>query len=124
MQIGEITGRTQALIACKNGVWLPGTFFAHFFKDFDFAIRHFQVYQAEFGKFEIRVVPTARYNTSIAFEMLEGLHRYTSPDTEIDLIVVSDIPMERTGKRTPVISKVGQDYQLLPPGKLQTRLKN
>jgi len=124
MQIGEITGRTQALIACKNGVWLPGTFFAHFFKDFDFAIRHFQVFQAEFGKFEIRVVPTARYNTSIASEMLEGLHRYTSPDTEIDFIVVSDIPMERTGKRTPVISKVGQDYQLLPPGKLQTKLKN
>jgi phenylacetate-CoA ligase len=122
MQIGEITGRTQALIACRNGVWLPGTFFAHFFKDFDFAIKHFQVYQAEFGEFEIRVIPTARYSPAIAAEMLEGLHRYTSPETVIDFKVVSEIPMERTGKRTPVISKINQDYQLLPSNKLQRDL--
>ncbi len=113
MQIGEITGRTQALVACSNDVWLPGTFFAHFFKDYDFAIRHYQVFQAEYGSFELRIIPTARYNNNIEEQIITELQKYTSAKTSIQVKLVNEIPMEKTGKRTPVISLVSQDYQSL-----------
>jgi phenylacetate-CoA ligase len=122
MKIGEITGRTQALVACKNDVWLPGTFFAHFFKDYDYAIKHYQIYQEEFGKFDVRIIPTARYNEQIAATIVAQLHEYTSPNTEINIRIVDEIPMERTGKRTPVISKVSQDFQKINPGKIKSRI--
>ena len=44
-RIGEIQGRTQAIVFCANGKWMPGTFFAHFFKDHEDVIRFFQIEQ-------------------------------------------------------------------------------
>jgi phenylacetate-CoA ligase len=112
-QIGEITGRTQALIACSNGVWLPGTFFAHFFKDYDFAIRHYQVYQRDLQGFEIRVVPTAQYTDLIGQKIIQALLVYAGNETKIQIDLVVEIPLLRTGKRTPVISDVRQDFQTI-----------
>jgi phenylacetate-CoA ligase len=122
MQIGEITGRTQALVACSNGVWLPGTFFAHFFKEYEFAINQYQVYQEFIGKFEVRIIPSARYNESVQSNILSALHHYTSKKTDIKFIIVSEIPMEKTGKRTPVVSKVSQEFQFIKPGNIVRKL--
>jgi phenylacetate-CoA ligase len=110
-QIGEITGRTQALIACKNGVWLPGTFFAHFFKDYDFAIRHYQVMQEKVGGFEVRVVPNYQFNESLEGKIIRELHTYAGQETLIKVVLVDEIPLLKTGKRTPVISRVPYDFQ-------------
>jgi phenylacetate-CoA ligase len=120
-QIGEITGRTQALIACKNGVWLPGTFFAHFFKDYDFAIRHYQVVQETIDGFEVRVVPNPQFNQSIESEIIRELHTYTGQGTQIKVVLVDEIPLLKTGKRTPVISKVPYDFQDIGENNLITR---
>jgi phenylacetate-CoA ligase len=122
MMIGEITGRTQALIACSNEVWLPGTFFAHFFKDYEFAIKQYQVYQEEVGVFDVRIIPTSRYNETVEKQILASLQVYTSTQTLITIILVSEIPMEKTGKRTPVISRVSQDFQSLKPGGVKTKI--
>ena len=46
-RIGRIEGRTQAIVHCADGTWLPGTFFAHFFKDYEHAIRFFQIHQSQ-----------------------------------------------------------------------------
>ena len=110
-QIGMISGRTQALVLCQNGVWLPGTFFAHFFQDFQFAIQHFQIIQEVSGAFRINLIPTPRYTPEIESEIRHGLSRFTGSSTTIEFVQVKEIPMERTGKRTPVISKVSVDFQ-------------
>ena len=109
--IGQITGRTQALIGCMNGVWLPGAFFLHFLKDFDYAIKHFQVFQDKLGFFEIRVVPTSLFSSQIASEITAGLLFYAGKETNISLKLVEEIPLVRTGKRTPVISLLNKDFQ-------------
>jgi phenylacetate-CoA ligase len=116
--IGEITGRTQALIGCMNGVWLPGTFFAHFFKDYDFAIKHYQIYQEKYGSFLVRIVPTALLNSSISNEIILGLKAYTGQETTVTFELLSEIPLVRTGKRTPVISLLDKDFQDIKPGEL------
>ena len=109
-RIGRIEGRTQAIVYCANGAWIPGTFFAHFFKDYDDAVRHFQVYQEEPGAFVLRVVPTEGYRDERAEAMLEHLAEYVG-DTEVSLELTDTIPMVRTGKRSPVVSLVRNDFQ-------------
>ena len=116
--IGEITGRTQALVGCRNGVWLPGTFFAHFFKDFDFAIKHYQIYQETHGSFSVRIVPTSLFNPTISKEIAQGLKTYTGEETEIMFEILNEIPLVRTGKRTPVISLLNKDFQDIKPEEL------
>ena len=77
-RIGRIEGRTQAIVHCANGAWLPGTFFAHFFKDHDDVVRQFQVYQERAGEFTLRVVPGEAYSEAAVRGMLSdlaGVHR-------------------------------------------------
>ena len=48
-RIGRIEGRAQAVIVGANGNYLPGTFFMHYFKDFDYIVRQFQIIQQDVG---------------------------------------------------------------------------
>lgn len=107
--IGEITGRTQAMIGCANGVWLPGGFFGHFFKDYEYCIKHYQVVQEEFGAFVLKIVTTHQFTQVSKEEILESLHKYAGLETKIDVEIVTEIPLVRTGKRSPVISKLRPD---------------
>lgn len=109
-QIGEIRGRTQALIHCENGRWLPGTFFAHLFKDLESTIRSFQVVQEEEGSFEVRVVPNGVWGGMAEEAVLLALEPYVGK-TIVRVVPVSEIRLSETGKRTPVISKVRVDFQ-------------
>jgi phenylacetate-CoA ligase len=119
--IGKITGRTQALVACSNGVWLPGTFFAHFFKDFDYAIKHYQVFQEEFGSFEIRVVPNPQFSSQVSEVIVHELQKYAGNMTTIRFKIVESIPLVKTGKRTPVISLLRKDFQTITNSMIETR---
>lgn len=108
--LGRIEGRTQALVFCSNGRWLPGTFFAHFFKDFDFAIRFFQIHQDNPGEFNLFIVPAAGWNQA-AWNSIESRLREFIGSTQVSINVVESIPMTLTGKRTPVVSTVKVDFQ-------------
>ena len=119
-QIGKIYGRTQALVYCLNGVWLPGTFFAHFFKEYDFAIKHFQIYQADESGFVLRLVTDQHFVAELGDQIIFKLKRFTGEKTNITIERVENIPLVITGKRTPVISKLRVDYQGIG-GSLLTR---
>lgn len=112
--LGRIEGRTQALVFCANGRWLPGTFFAHFFKDFDFAIRFFQIHQEIAGEFTLFIVPAAGW-TPAAWKSIEDQLREFIGSTHVIVEIVESIPMTLTGKRTPVVSSVKVDFQGLTP---------
>jgi phenylacetate-CoA ligase len=118
-QIGEITGRTQALISCSNGVWLPGTFFAHFFKDFDFAIQHYQVFQETQEKFTLRIVPQSQFTKEIRNKIIDELKVFAGQNQVIEIALVDEIPLLKTGKRTPVISEVRIDFQQIDGSKIR-----
>ena len=109
-RIGRIEGRTQAIVHCSNGTWIPGTFFAHFFKGHESCIRFFQIYQVRKSEFELRFVRGANFTQSSFEEMLEDLRQYVG-DTHIEVIQVDEIPMVRTGKRSPVVSLISEDFQ-------------
>lgn len=109
-RIGAIQGRTQALVHCANGRWLPGTFFAHFFKDYSHSVRHFQVVQNAAGSFKTRIVPGEFWNDATWNEIVAALRPFVGPTT-LEFELVDQIPLLLTGKRTPVISSVEVDFQ-------------
>lgn len=110
LRIGEIAGRSQAIVHCANGVWIPGTFFAHFFKDYESVVSFFQIEQTEKGKFLLKLVAGAEFSESALAEMILNLRRYIG-DTQIEIRRVTEIPMLKTGKRSPVVSSVIEDFQ-------------
>jgi phenylacetate-CoA ligase len=110
-RVGRIEGRTQAIVHCADGTWLPGTFFAHFFKDYEYAVRFFQVEQTEAGAITLRLVRNARFTDHALAELLDGLRHFTGETTVIDVEFVDEIPLGTTGKRAPVVSEVAFDFQ-------------
>jgi phenylacetate-CoA ligase len=110
--IGPIQGRTQALVHCANGRWLPGTFFAHFFKDFSHAIRHYQIEQRTRGAFTIRIVPGDFWSVVNRDTILTALRPHIGSSV-VEIELVDRIPLLETGKRTPVVSSILVDFQNL-----------
>lgn len=110
LRIGEIAGRSQAIVHCANGVWLPGTFFAHFFKDYESIILFFQIEQSRKGSFILKLVDGPNSSESAQAQMMLNLRKYVG-DTQIEIHKVAEIPMLRTGKRSPVVSTVSEDFQ-------------
>jgi phenylacetate-coenzyme A ligase PaaK-like adenylate-forming protein len=112
--IGSIEGRLQAIILGANGRYLPGTFFAHFFKDYDHIIRQYQVVQEEKGAIRLLVVKGARFEQSAFDGVLNELHRYVGANMEIQVEFHDSIPMVRTGKQQGSLSRL--DLRVAEPG--------
>tara|TARA_Y100000590_G_C15745087_1_gene1021678 strand:+ start:2396 stop:4570 length:2175 start_codon:yes stop_codon:yes gene_type:complete len=112
-RIGNIIGRTQAIVICKNGTCLPGTFFAHFFKDYSNFIAHYQVVQNEIDALNINCVTLDMYNHDFEKFLSKELQKYTGKDMVINFKKVKEIPLLETGKRTAVISNINYNFHNL-----------
>jgi phenylacetate-CoA ligase len=102
--IGAVQGRTQAIIIGENGTFLPGTFFAHFLKDFGHVVRQFQVVQERLGAIRFKVVKGPRFSVASLDEILATFRRYLGEGMEIDVEFADHIPLGRTGKHHHSVS--------------------
>jgi phenylacetate-CoA ligase len=112
-RLGRIEGRVQSLIVGAEGRVIPGTFFAHLFKDYDYAVRQYQIVQDEPAALTLKVVKAARFDEAVFAEALRELRHYLGEGTRIEVEFVEHIPMVRTGKRQATLSKVKIDFQEL-----------
>lgn len=110
-RIGAIQGRVQSIIQGTDGRYVPGTFFAHSLKDFDYAIKRFQVVQDAPGAIELRVVKGGRYSDDVLDEVKALIRRYLGEGLRIDVELVEGIEMVRTGKRLASVSRLPIDFQ-------------
>jgi phenylacetate-CoA ligase len=109
--IGDIEGRVQSIILCENGTYLPGTFFSHFFKDYDYMIKQYQVIQNDKGKITLTIIKAPRFDTRNFETCLTLLKTYLGINTIISLNFVDTIPLIKTGKHQSVISTLKIDFQ-------------
>jgi phenylacetate-CoA ligase len=112
-RIGAIEGRVQAIIVGSNGSYVPGTFFAHMFKDYDHIIRQYKVIQEVKGSIILQIVKANRFTESGFNNILSTLRDFLGQETNIEIQFLEDIPMVRTGKQQGSISKVAFDFQTL-----------
>jgi phenylacetate-CoA ligase len=118
--VGNIEGRIQSIIQGTDGRYVPGTFFAHFLKEFDHAIQRFQVVQDRPGAMSFRVVKADRFSDSVLEEILGTFRKYLGDDMQIDVEYVDRVEMIRTGKRLMAVSKLGVDFQRGAPRRVET----
>lgn len=109
-QVGKIQGRTQAIVHCQGDLWMPGTFFAHFFKDFDSLISQFQIFQEVRGSFTLKYIRGNDFTENGMTHLLSKLKEYIG-ETAVLLEEVNEIPLLTTGKRSPVVSLINDDFQ-------------
>lgn len=118
-RIGKIEGRVQAIIAGTNGNYVPGTFFAHLFKDYDYAIKQYKVIQEKPGGMTLQIVKALRFDEKTFGKIISTLHEFLGNDMTIDVEFHESIPMVRTGKQQGSISRLTFDFQ-----RLNTSLKS
>ena len=112
-RLGRIEGRIQAMIVGAHGAVVPGSLFPHLFKDYDYAVRQFQVVQEEPARILLKIVKASRFDDQIFDELLAKLRSYLGPDMRIDVAFVDAIPLVGTGKRQTTLSKVPIDFQVI-----------
>jgi phenylacetate-CoA ligase len=114
-RIGEIQGRVQSIIQGTDGHFVPGTFFAHALKEYDYAISRFQVVQEEVGAIKLRVVKAPRYSDDTLDEIKALIRRYLGEGLRIEVTFEEHIEMVRTGKHLASVSKLPVDFQRRAP---------
>ncbi|MBI5538214.1 MAG: glycosyltransferase [Deltaproteobacteria bacterium] len=114
-RIGNIEGRVQSIIQGTDGRYLPGTFFAHYLKDFDHAFKLYQVVQERPGAMTFKVVKGSRYSDDVLQEVLRTFRSFLGEDMTIEPEFVENIEMVRTGKRLASVSRIPIDFQKNAP---------
>ncbi|GMV14727.1 MAG: glycosyltransferase [Polyangiaceae bacterium] len=114
-RIGAIQGRVQSIIQGSDGQYVPGTFFAHYLKELDYAIKRFQVVQERAGHITFRVVKGGRFSQDVLDEVLAEFRKYLGERLQVDVEFVDDIALVRTGKHVAAISKIPVDFQASAP---------
>ena len=118
-RLGPIEGRVQSIIQGADGRYLPGTFFAHYLKEFDHAIKKFQVVQEERDAMVFRVVKGGRYSDDVLAEVLQTFRDYLGQSMKITVEFVDEVAMVRTGKRLASVSRLGIDFQKAAPAAIR-----
>ncbi len=114
-RIGDIQGRVQSIIQGTEGHFVPGTFFAHALKEYDYAIKRFQVVQDQPGAINFRMVKGSRYSDETLEEVKALIREYLGDKLVINVDFVDQIEMVRTGKHLASISKLPIDFQKKAP---------
>ena len=114
-RIGEIHGRVQSIIQGTDGRYVPGTFFPHLLKDYEYAIERFQIVQDAPGAITFRVVQGGRYSEDVLQEVLGVIREHLGDDLAIRVEQVEKVEMVRTGKRMTSISNLQIDFQQHAP---------
>lgn len=110
-RIGAIEGRVQSIVRGVNGAYLPGSFFAHYLKELDHAIRRYQIVQERPGELLFRVVRGPRCSDDDIAEAVATMRRYLGASMVIEVQTVPSIELLPTGKHNAVLSKIPIDFQ-------------
>lgn len=111
-KIGVIFGRTQTLIRSYNGVYMPGLFFAHLLKDFDYMIKKYEIEQLSITDIVLRVVPNTRFqHGDFQKKVTPILKKYLGSQVVIRIFCVDALSTTNTGKYMDCISRLDYDFQ-------------
>ena len=117
--IGEVEGRVQSIIQGTDGQYLPGSFFAHYLKDFDHAIQRYQVIQERPNAITFRVVKGGRYSDDVLQDILATFRRLLGRDLRIDVEFADAVEMVRTDQGVATLSRLKVDFQKQAPSRLR-----
>jgi len=102
----RVIGRVQGVVLGTNGRYVPATFFAHFFKEYEYAVLRYQVVQESRDRADLRIVRKSRFTHTTEAEIRRALAEVLGADMTIRFEFVDTLPLGRTGKAQTVISTI------------------
>lgn len=102
--IKKVVGRKPVAIRGANGVFMPGTFFPHYFKDYE-DIGFFQVIQEKLNSILIKLVPSheGSIKKSTIEKIQSDMYKYFGTGTELIIEEVAKIPLTKVGKKPQAV---------------------
>jgi phenylacetate-CoA ligase len=105
-RIGRIQGRIQAIIIGTKNRFVPGTFFARLFADYDHIVKQFQVAQEQPGSITLNLVKGPLFEEAELEPVLSEIRKHLGGDVLININCVDAIKLGHTGKRQHSLSTV------------------
>lgn len=104
--IERVIGRLQSVVLGTNGRYLPATFFAHFFKEYEYAVARYQVVQEARDRLDVRIIRRSRLTKQTEEEIRRALADVLGHDMTIRIELVQTLELGRTGKAQSCICKI------------------
>lgn len=104
--IERVIGRTQAVVLGSNGRYVPATFFAHFFKEYEYAVARYQIVQEVQDQLQVRIIRKSRFTKETEADIRRGLAEVLGQDMGMQFEFVDTIPLGRTGKAQTCLCKI------------------
>jgi len=104
--IERVIGRLQSVVLGSNGRYLPATFFAHFFKEYEYAVARYQVVQETRDRIDVRIIRRSRFTKHTEEEIRRALAGVLGQDMTIRIELVETLELGRTGKAPSCICKI------------------
>jgi phenylacetate-CoA ligase len=104
-RIRSVTTKAEDVVVTPDGRVISASVLTHPFKPLD-GLRKSQIIQETVNHVVVKIVPAASLSDADRQQLLDGLQTRLGPDVRIEIVVVDDIPPERSGKYRWVISKV------------------
>ncbi len=102
----RVIGRLQSVVLGTNGRYLPAAYFAHFFKDYEYAVARYQVVQEARDRLDVRIIRKSRFSQHTEDEIRRTLAEVLGQDMTIRFEFVDRLELGRTGKAQSCICKI------------------
>jgi phenylacetate-CoA ligase len=103
--IEEILGRSVSTLITPEGVPIHGWFFGWLMIEFGEAIKQYKITQVSRTNIEVLIVPGTHFTENI-IQKIQVLAYAKCKDWKIDIKIVDEIPVSKSGKRIFIESKV------------------
>jgi phenylacetate-CoA ligase len=102
----DVIGRSLDMIKTPEGRFVPGEFFPHLMKEFNW-IKQFQVIQESLDNLAIKIVKNGLSDNGQLNFLQDEIKRVLGQRMNIDIQFVDEIPLTKSGKFRVTISNIG-----------------
>jgi phenylacetate-CoA ligase len=99
----SVEGRILDCIRTPENKIIPGELFPHYLKDFP-GIEKFQVIQEKLSSLIVKLKVNENINNNEIEKIRKSLHQVIGDGVEIDIQIVDEIPLTKSGKHRVTIS--------------------
>ncbi|MBM3237342.1 phenylacetate--CoA ligase family protein [Candidatus Poribacteria bacterium] len=103
--VEQVIGRNSDIFVSATGKMLHGEYFTHLFYGVN-EIKQFQLVQKQKEYLILRIVPNERYVPAVLTPIINKIKAAMEADTDIQIEIVDEIPLTRSGKHRFTISEV------------------
>lgn len=104
----SIEGRDSDILVTPSGKNLIVHFFTGYFEWVE-TVKQFQVIQEESDRIILKLVPAENFNDSAKEQIYKDVKDYVGDDVNLQVELVTEIPLTKSGKRRFVFSKLKQN---------------